>query len=458
MSDSKNANVIEQRIWDTGNKYRGQFELESIITIWLDMIYLYTIKKEYAVLLEVDTVDLASLIKRLHDLAKTDKIQLAVVNDFDERVRHALLPRTNDENRLQVFNGIREDGIRLIREQCDRVSLMKILQQINIEFDPRMNGSHATPDSVNILMARIAGTQFSVSPHVTVYDPTAGIGGSLIAMRQVLDKSTKVKLVGQELNTQAYVRCSMMLDLTDNHATRHILANGDVLNQVGYSGGPKADIVITDPPYSVEWSPSDGLLESVPYSKIGVLPPKSKADFAFVLQGFSHLSEDGIMVIQLPHGILFRGGAEAKIRQYLLEQNYIDAVVGLSASLQYKTSVPTMLLVLRKNRMRKDVLFIDASDEVEKARRNNVIPESSIDTIVKTYENFRDVERYAHAATQDEILKNDFNLNIPRYVNKYIPPEIIPVSKLEERLADLKHESKKLDARAQRIMAKYRAE
>jgi len=458
MDYSQDIVSVEQKVWLTGNKYRGQFESESIVTIWSDMIYLHKMKPEYAAVFEQMTSNLKKMIERLYNLANSDEVQSAVVNDFNENVRHALLPRTNDKNRLQIFNEIREDGVNLIHEKCDRIVLMKILQQMNIDFGPHANGAIATPDRLNRLMAQIATTKLGEVRPVTVYDPASGTGGSLIALRHMVDESRPVKLVGQELNAQAYIRCKMMLDLISDNTTNYELINSDALNASLEGNNVAADVVITDPPYSMKWDPKPTLLETIPYSEIGVLPPKSKADFAFVLHGLSHLKNNGIMVIQLPHGVLFRSAAEEKIRRYLIEQNYIDAVIGLPAKIQYGTSIPTMLLVLRKSRERKEVLFIDASNDFEKSRPNNVLPESSVNTIVETYKSFHNVSKYAHVATQDEILANDFNLNIPRYVDSYTPPEAIAIVKLEKQLTSLNYEVETLGVRIQKIMSKYRDE
>lgn len=458
MVNSQDIVSVEQRVWNAGNKYRGQFESGSIVTIWSEMIYLSAIRSEYAVLLEQPTLDLNMMIGQLHDLAQSNEIQAAVVSDFNESIRHALLPRTNEENRLQIFNDIREDGLTLIHEQCDRITLMKILQRMNIDYGPRMNGSSATPDRLNKLMASIALTKVRERGPITVYDPTAGTGGSLIAMRRMLGKSISVKLVGQELDPEAYLRCNMMLDLIDDDTTSHHLSNNDALSSDKGVKKLKADIILSDPPYSVNWNPEADLLKSIPYSEIGVLPPKSRADFAFVLNGLSRLKAEGTMVIQLPHGVLFRGAAEAKIRQYLIEQNYIDAVIGLPANLQYETSIPTMLLVLRRNRSRKDVLFIDASDEAERSRPRNNLPESAVNRIVATYQDFRDDNQYAHVAAQSEIISNDFNLNIPRYVDNFVPPEKVSIANLENHIASLNDEINVLDTKMRKIMAKYHAE
>jgi len=455
MDYSQDIVSVEQKVWLTGNKYRGQFESESIVTIWSDMIYLHKMKPEYAAVFEQMTSNLKKMIERLYNLANSDEVQSAVVNDFNENVRHALLPRTNDKNRLQIFNEIREDGVNLIHEKCDRIVLMKILQQMNIDFGPHANGAIATPDRLNRLMAQIATTKLGEVRPVTVYDPASGTGGSLIALRHMVDESRPVKLVGQELNAQAYIRCKMMLDLISDNTTNYELINSDALNASLEGNNVAADVVITDPPYSMKWDPKPTLLETTPYSEIGVLPPKSKADFAFVLHGLSHLKNNGIMVIQLPHGVLFRSAAEEKIRRYLIEQNYIDAVIGLPAKIQYGISIPTMLLVLRKNRSYKDVLFIDASDEFEKSRPNNILPESAVEKITETYRNFSDVDQYAHIATQNEIISNDYNLNIPRYVDSFIPPKKVAITELADDIVNLDRKLNNLEIKSRRIMSRY---
>ncbi|MCT0459418.1 SAM-dependent methyltransferase, partial [Lactococcus cremoris] len=143
--------------------------------------------------------------------------------------------------------------------------------------------------------------------------------------------------------------------------------------------------------------------------------PKSKADFAFLLHGFYHLKESGTMGIVLPHGVLFRGAAEGTIRQSLLEMGAIDAVIGLPANIFFGTSIPTTVIILEKNRSRRDVLFIDASQDFEKRKNQNVLLDEHIDKIVSIYKKREDIERYAHVASFDEIQENDFNLNIPRY-------------------------------------------
>ena len=179
------------------------------------------------------------------------------------------------------------------------------------------------------------------------------------------------------------------------------------------------DAVMMNPPYSAKWDASDRYQQDPRFQGYGVAP-KSKADYAFLLHGFYHLKHDGRMAIVLPHGVLFRGGSEGKIRTKLLDEGAIDAVIGLPTNMFYNASIPTVILVLRKDRSTdRSVLFIDASSEFTKEKPKNVLTQAGIEHIVETWINRKDVEKYAHVAELDEIKENDYNLNIPRYVDTF---------------------------------------
>lgn len=182
----------------------------------------------------------------------------------------------------------------------------------------------------------------------------------------------------------------------------------------------KFDVIISNPPYSQSWNPVSLINELKP-------PPKSKADYAFVIRGLESLKEDGTMVMVLPHGVLFRGQAEGEIRKYLLRENYIDAIIGLPEHMFQNTGVPVCLVIFRKNRSEKNVLFIDASKEFIKVNKFNKLEEKHIEKIVSVYKNRLEVEKYSHIATYEEIEKNEFNLNIPRYVDTFEPEECAPL-------------------------------
>ena len=197
------------------------------------------------------------------------------------------------------------------------------------------------------------------------------------------------------------------------------------------------DGVLMNPPYSAKWSADKGFLDDARFSMYGVLAPKSKADFAFLLHGYYHLKDTGVMAIVLPHGVLFRGAAEGKIRQSLLENGAIDTVIGLPANIFFSTSIPTTVIILKKNRESKDVLFIDASNDFTKAKNQNNLEEEHIRKILETYKNRNNVEKYAHLATFEEIVENDYNLNIPRYVDTFEEEEPISLKEVSKELADI---------------------
>lgn len=198
------------------------------------------------------------------------------------------------------------------------------------------------------------------------------------------------------------------------------------------------DTVIMNPPYSLPWSADPEYLKQDRFKDYG-LAPKGKADFAFLLQGLSELSDNGIMSIILPHGVLFRGAAEEKIRKQLIKNNYLDAVIGLPGKAFLNTDIPTAILVLKKNKQTQDILFIDAQNEYVKQKNYNEITQTNVDRVLKTYQDRKDVDKFAHATSLEEIDKNDFNLNIPRYVDTFEPEPVIPLDKVMADLTELDH-------------------
>jgi type I restriction enzyme M protein len=216
------------------------------------------------------------------------------------------------------------------------------------------------------------------------------------------------------------------------------LRNGDTLDEDWPTDEPtNFQGVLMNPPYSAKWSASKGFLDDPRFSSFGVLPPKSKADFAFLLHGYYHLRNDGVMAIVLPHGVLFRGASEGKIRKALLENGAIDAVIGLPANIFVNTSIPTTIIILKKNRVNRDVMFIDASNEFTKEKNQNILTEENIEKILETYKKREFVDKYAYLAPYDEIVENDYNLNIPRYVDTFEEPEPIDVVQLSKDIREI---------------------
>ncbi len=214
------------------------------------------------------------------------------------------------------------------------------------------------------------------------------------------------------------------------------LHNADTLDEDWPTQEPtNFDGVLMNPPYSAKWSADSGFLQDPRFSSFGALAPKSKADFAFLLHGFYHLKQDGgVMAIVLPHGVLFRGNAEGKIRQALLEEGAIDTVIGLPANIFFNTSIPTTVIILKKNRRNRDVYFIDASQEFVKGKNQNIMNDDHIAKILDAYHKREDMDKFAHLASFEEIKENDYNLNIPRYVDTFEEEEVAPLSEIVQKI------------------------
>ena len=304
-------------------------------------------------------------------------------------------------------------------------------------------GEFYTPHEVSDMMARIAAIGQEDKKLFSVFDPTMGSGSLMLNIRNYLNYPKSVKYHGQELNTTTFnlAKMNLILHGVDNEDIR--LRNGDTLNKDWPTDEPYTfDSVVMNPPYSAKWSSDDTFLDDSRFNRYGKLAPKSKADFAFLLHGFYHLKDSGTMAIVLPHGVLFRGAAEGVIRKKLLEDGSIDTVIGMPANLFFGTSIPTTVIILKKNRTTRDVLFIDASKDFIKGKNQNKLSQENIDRIVETYKKREDVEKFAHVASFEEIKENDFNLNIPRYVDTFEEQEEVDIVELGKELVALNQQIK----------------
>lgn len=323
----------------------------------------------------------------------------------------------------------------------------------------KKGGEFYTPHLVSKILAKI------VTSHVQnkdeffyVYDPTMGSGSLLLTVGQELPKGTPIKYFGQELNTTTYNLARMNLMMHNVSYNNMMLSNADTLesdwpdglDEKGIDHPRTFDAVVANPPYSQKWDNNESKLKDPRFREYGKLAPASKADYAFILHSIYHLNSDGIMAIVLPHGVLFRGAAEGKIRKVLIEKNYLDAVIGLPANLFYGTSIPTVILVLRKNRKEKrenkDILFIDASKEFEKGKNQNNLSDENVDKIVNTFKEYKELDKYSHKATIEEIKENDYNLNIPRYVDTFEEEEPIDLEEVNKQLEQDNKEIAELEA------------
>ncbi|MCI1581085.1 MAG: type I restriction-modification system subunit M [Clostridium beijerinckii] len=319
----------------------------------------------------------------------------------------------------------------------------------------KKGGEFYTPHQVSKVLAKVVTEGVEKSDELfTVYDPTMGSGSLLLTVGQELPKGTPMKYYGQELNTTTYNLARMNLMMHGVSYNNMVLNNADTLESDWPDGpDPKGidhprsfDAVVANPPYSAKWDNDETKLKDPRFGEYGKLAPASKADYAFILHSIYHLNKIGTMAIVLPHGVLFRGAAEGKIRETLIGKNYLDAIIGLPANLFYGTGIPTVILVLKKSRENKDILFIDASNDFEKNKNQNNLRDEDIDKIIKTYKERKDVEKYAHLASIEEIRENDFNLNIPRYVDTFEEEEPIDLEEINKLLEQDNKEIAELEA------------
>ena len=302
-------------------------------------------------------------------------------------------------------------------------------------------GEFYTPRQVSEVMAQIVAksTEFHKS-HPSIYDPTVGSASLLLTVRKHLDGDVQDDLhyYGQEFNTETYNLTRMNLLLHGIRPEKMTIKNGNTLAQdwpedpERPNEGVQFDIVVMNPPYSdKKWNSREDIplkVNDPRFADFGVLPPSSKGDFAYLMHGLYHLGQKGTMAIVLPHGVLFRGGAEAEIRKRLVDKNQIDAIIGLPSNLFTNTGIPVCIIILKKNRtLGEPIQIIDASKNFVKVGKNNVLQEKDIAKIVDAYMYKTEIAGYSHVTTIDEIKENEYNLNIPRYVedvNKDIPEDV----------------------------------
>lgn len=314
-------------------------------------------------------------------------------------------------------------------------------------------GEFYTPQQISSILSAIVALD-SQEPSTgqkqrleKILDFACGSGSLLLNVRNRMKESggTIGQIYGQENNVTTYNLARMNMLLHGMKDTEFEIYHGDtlkndwdILRETNPAKMPKFDAVVANPPFSLRWDPSESLGENPRFKNYG-LAPKSAADFAFLLHGFHYLKDDGVLAIILPHGVLFRGGAEARIRKKLLDDGHIDTVIGLPANLFYSTGIPVCILVLKKCKNPDDVLFINASEEYDKGKRQNQLSEAHIEKIINTYkERPKKIERYARRVDMDEIAeKNDYNLNISRYVSTAVDEPEIDLAATHKELVEI---------------------
>lgn len=487
---AKNTKIkLTNSVWRAADPLRSSMDSSEFSQYLLPLVfYKYLSDKELTYVLEIierPTDTLKNAQKSFEILCKDEDTGKVILNKIQERLGFIIKPeytfmahiqaieegafQTSDldrslraiQNSNEVFMGIFE-GIDLLSKkfgykiQSNNKVFSEVLQSLSLienmtKYTQRELGDSFeeligfiasdagrkslgfyTPRSITKLLTQITLEGKEIQPELSVYDPTMGSGSLLLSAYQYFHNHNSITFYGQELNFSTYNLARMNMFFHGIQFKKQHLHRGDTLGlDWPTKGQTEFDAVLMNPPYSVKWSAEEGYLGDSRFKDYGVLPPKSKADYAFLLHGYRHLNATGTMTILLTHGALFRGGAEGKIRQTLLEMGAIDTIIGLPSNLLYSTSIPTVIIVLKKNRSNKDVLFIDASQHFEKEKNLAMLTEKHIKAILDSYKSRKNKPKYAHVATFEELVENDYNLNIPRYVDTFEEEEVSL-----ERLAD----------------------
>ena len=472
-----NKQQLAAKIWQSANKMRSKIEANEYKDYILGFIFYKFLsdklekfaleqgleKSNFADELTESNVDLVNHIKRnlgyfisYEHLFSTWLAQGSDFNIANVRTAMSAFSRNIAENYISVFDGIfktLESGLSKLGDtaasQTNAVKDLFVLIA-DIPMDGKQGydvlgfiyeylismfaanagkkaGEFYTPHEVSLLMSEIIADHLKDREEISIYDPTSGSGSLLINIGHSVAKHLKsadsIKYYAQELKENTYNLTRMNLVMRGILPSNIFTRNADTLeDDWPLEGDPLyLDAVVSNPPYSQPWNPKDKEGD-IRYKRFGIAP-QAKADFAFLLHDLFHLKPDGIMTIVLPHGVLFRGGEEEKIRKNLIEYNHIDAIIGLPANIFFGTGIPTIIVVLRQERERNDVLMIDASKHFIKVGKNNHLQASDIKRIVDCVTHRRELPKFSRIVPKAEIVANGYNLNIPRYVDSAEPTE-----------------------------------
>jgi len=497
---------LEQQLWSIANTLRGKMDADDFRDYILGFIfykYLSTKMELYAnEILEPDNLKFrdidghaqeVELLEALRDAA-LDKLgyfllpselfsELAkrgnsggknefILGDLAKVLTHieqSTMGSESEEDFGNLFEDLDLTSSKLGKSENDKNELIvKVLSHLDeIDFDIANTESDLLGDAYEYLIGKFASGagkkagEFYTPQQVSnvlaqlvtvgkdklksVYDPTCGSGSLLLRVaKQVKEVAA---FYGQEMNPTTYNLCRMNMIMHDVHYKRFDIKNEDTLERPQHID-QRFEAIVANPPFSAKWSASPLFMSDDRFSNYGKLAPSSKADFAFVQHMVHQLADNGTMALVLPHGVLFRGAAEGHIRKYLIQdRNYLDAVIGLPANIFYGTSIPTCILVLKKERSEADsLLFIDASQHFEKVKTQNYLRAEDISKIVDTYKNRTAEDKYSHVAKLTEVAENDYNLNIPRYVDTFEEEEPVELAEVTKQLREVAERSRSTDA------------
>jgi type I restriction enzyme M protein len=501
--------ILEQQLWNIANTLRGKMNADEFRDYILGFIFYKYLSEKMALfankVLAVDGIEYASLNEEtpegremleavkeealdslgyflkpnelFHDVAqKGNNNGKSGSNGFilDElsriltHIEQSTLGTESEDDFNKLFEDLDLTSTKLGRTEKDKNELIsKVLAHLDkIDFNledskadvlgdayeyligmfasgaGKKAGEFYTPQQASKILAKIVTT--GKAKLRTVYDPACGSGSLLLRVAREAEVGT---FYGQELNRTTYNLCRMNMILHGVSYHEFDIRQEDTLERPQHID-MRFEAVVANPPFSANWSANPLFMNDDRFSPYGRLAPASKADFAFIQHMVHQTDDNGVTAVIMPHGVLFRGAAEGHIRRYLIEdRNYLDAVIGLPANIFYGTSIPTCILVFKKCREQPgNILFIDASQYFEKVKTQNYLRDEDVDRIVDTYRRRVSNDKYSYVASLDEVRENDYNLNIPRYVETFEAEEAIDLDAIAEELKSLDVQMKETDA------------
>lgn len=501
MEPKTSKTIISNTLWRACDTFRGKIDSSIYKDYILVMLFVKYLSDTYKEHLEEYTEKYEGDAERIQRALNRDRFVLDEKSTFDHiyskrndanvgEVINKALEHIEEENKMKlrgVFRNIDFNSEAILGQTKDRNSMLKhLLEDFKVlELRPSSVGSaDVIGDAYEYMIAKFAsdagkkGGEFFTPSEVSelisrlvkpkendrIYDPTCGSGSLLLRTAKKVPGG-KVAVYGQERNGQTHSLCRMNMFL-HNFDDANVMWGDTLSNPLFLDDGQlmKFQVVVANPPFSLDkWAMGfagsgddkdfkmESSLDSHRRFEWGV-PPKSKGDYAFVQHMLYSLAEGGRMGIVLPHGVLFRGATEGKIRKQIIDLNLLDAVIGLPANLFFGTGIPACVLVFKKNRSRRDILFIDASNDghYEKGKNQNNLREEDIQRIVDTYEKYEDIDRFAHVASLDEIKENEYNLNIPRYVDTFEEEEPVDMDAVKQNIANIKNELAEVEVKMEK--------
>lgn len=472
--------IINNVVWKACDSFRGTMDSSDYKDYILTLLFIKYLSDFYKEKLEDLDKEHKGNKARIKEALKSAKFKLDETCTFDYLLKHkenenlgqimnevlGKIESFNQEKLQGIFRSIDFNNANKLGNTKERNAILRhLLEDFN---DERLNlrpsmleNSDCLGDTYEYLIAHFAsdagkkGGEFYTPAEVSsllaklvapkagdmIYDPTCGSGSLLIKAAKEMRKHERFRLYGQEKNGQTAALCKMNMFLHEIEDS--IIEWGDTIRNPLHlqdNALKLFDKVVANPPFSLDkWGEEEAKQDIYSRFKLGI-PPKGKGDYAFILHMISSLKDKGTMGVILPHGVLFRGASEGAIRKKLIEQNLLDSVIGLPANLFFGTSIPACILIFKKGKKDKNVLFIDASKDYEKSKNQNKLRAQDINKILSTYKKREDVPKYAHVASLDEIAKNDYNLNIPRYVDSFEEEQMIDLAATKQEILRLERE------------------